>query len=78
MGFVTTFGLSAGLAFTSSPTQWWAWLTVAAASAVSLTGLVLMVSRPWRRFGVGFVAGAIGALIVDAVLLVWLLSQVTM
>jgi hypothetical protein len=78
VGFAVTFGLSAGLALTSGPTGWRGWLAVAAAGTVSLAGVLLVASRRWRRFGLGFVAGVIAALAVDVVLLVWLLSKVTM
>jgi hypothetical protein len=78
VGFATAFGLSAVLALTSGPTPWWAWQAVAAAAAVSVAGLLLIASRSRRRFGLGYVAGVVAALVVDAVLLVGVLSQVTM
>jgi len=50
---------------------WWSFIILTAV-ALGVTGLLLFVSRAWRRFGVGFVVGVLVALPVEAVLYVML------
>ena len=80
VGFVSTFALTIVLLFfqgdegdISSAPIWWSFIALAAA-ALLVTGLMLIVSTAWRRFGVGFVAGAIVALPVEAALYAILLA----
>jgi hypothetical protein len=79
VGFATTFVLSIVLlAFEgnegdiSSAPVWWTFIILTAV-ALLLTALLLIRSRQWRRFGVGFLVGSIVALPVEAVLYVLLL-----
>ena len=50
---------------------WWTSVLLAAA-AMLLTGLLLIVSPAWRRFGVGFVAGVMVTVAVVALLVLLL------
>jgi len=80
VGFVSTLALTIVLLSfqgdegdISSAPIWWAFIALAAVALI-VTGLLLIVSRVWRRFGVGFVAGAIVALSVEAALFVSLFA----
>ena len=78
MGFVTSVVLTIVLGsfqgdegdIDSAPV-WWTFILLAAA-AMLLTGLLLIVSPAWRRFGVGFLAGAIVPVLVVASLVLLL------
>jgi hypothetical protein len=79
VGFATTFVLSfVLLAFEgdegdiSSAPVWWTFILLTA-GALLVTAVLLIVSREWRRFGVGFLLGAIVALPIEAALYVVLL-----
>jgi hypothetical protein len=51
----------------------WNWAALVAPGALLLTGLLLMVSRVWRRFGVGFVVAVLAVLGVETVVLMLIL-----
>src|SRR4051794_35816039 len=56
-----------------STPAWWNAVALIAPAALLLTGLLLMVPKPWRRFGVGFVAGVLAAFAVVIGFLTWFL-----
>ena len=42
--------------------SWWGWAALGALCVLVLTGVLLMGSQAWRRFGLGFVAGVLAVL----------------
>jgi hypothetical protein len=50
---------------------WWTFILLTAVGML-LTARLLITSPAWRRFGVGFVAGAIVPVLVVALLVLWL------
>jgi hypothetical protein len=79
VGFATTLAMSIVLgAFEgdegdiASAPVWWTFILLTA-GALLVTAVLLIVSKEWRRFGFGFLVGAIIALPVEAALFVLLL-----
>lgn len=78
LGFVTSVVLTIVLSsfqgdegdIDSAPV-WWTFILLTGA-AMLLTGLLLIISPAWRRFGVGFVAGAVVPVLVVALLVLLL------
>jgi hypothetical protein len=54
-----------------STPSWWDWVALVAPGTLLLTGLLLIVSRAWQRFGVGFVAGVLAVFGVEIAFFVW-------
>ena len=82
VGFMTTVVLTILLlAFQGdegdidSAPVWWTFIVLTAV-VVGVTGLLLICSRTWRRFGVGFFAGVLVALPAEVVVYValWALA----
>jgi ABC-type multidrug transport system permease subunit len=56
-----------------STPAWWNEVALIAPGALLLTGLLLMVSKAWRRFGAGFAAGVLAVFGVVIAFLTWFL-----
>jgi hypothetical protein len=57
----------------SSAPLWWTFIIIITAGALLVTAVLLIISRDWRPFGVGFLLGTIVALPLEAGLFVLLL-----
>ena len=54
-----------------STPAWWDGVALMAPGALLMTGLLLMVSKAWRRFGAGFHAGVLAVLGVEIAFFAW-------